>query len=121
MAQGHIICNLFDHCWQQHQDNPGVHLYEHDHQEPEHFFFTVELASIKIMPEQVNMKLWDHSSIPVNASHVLMAQPMLPAGDYQSLASMNSLGMPHVPIKEYSEAYPHDAYTLGYSSPPSHD
>jgi hypothetical protein len=88
---------------------------------PTEHFFTVELAPIDLMPisthfflEQVSQRLWDGTTIYLNADHVIGARPW--NGDGTSkLDAFHQAGLATLPLIEYSPHYPHMPYTMAYS------
>ena len=84
-------------------------------------YFTIEMASLDLMPssvlhflEQVAWGLWDGTSFYINAPHALFAQPMSGDAMVKKVGEMEAKGLARVAVKEYSDAYPHEKYTLGY-------
>jgi hypothetical protein len=89
---------------------------------PKEFFFTLEMAPLNLMPasvftfmEQAEAGAWDGTCFHINSSHALFAQPVSAAGDYSNLPRMEELGLARLPFPEYSEEYPHNEYTVGFS------
>jgi cyclophilin family peptidyl-prolyl cis-trans isomerase len=80
--------------------------------------FTIEFASLQHMPvavnqflQQVKRNLWKDASFYLKAQHVTMARPGL-----QAKAEFSSSLLQHIPFPEYSDAMPHDEYTLGLNN-----
>jgi cyclophilin family peptidyl-prolyl cis-trans isomerase len=107
-------------------------------QEPEEGVFVAEIADFETTPlssflflEQVNHGLWDDTSFPVNAPHMLLAQPtsaysirnhtvaessqVVPRRS--RLPEMQALGLDRLPIMEYQDEWgQHAKYTIGFGS-----
>lgn len=86
--------------------------------------FTIQLASMDIMPlavtnflRQVRKGLWDGTSFYLNAEHVLMARPVSWDSSHSRRREFGDLK--HVPYGEYSDEFPHVAYTLGLNGHPA--
>lgn len=87
--------------------------------------FVIELASMSDMPhsvhtflEMVSTGLLDGCSFILNALHVLKAAP-LPYDGTSAAAkakAFSAAGLESVAFKEYSEAFPHKQYTLGFAA-----
>lgn len=87
--------------------------------EAKQHFFTIEMAPANIMPtavltflQQVQAGLWSNTSIHLNAAHVIAARPVSGNGKVSKRDEFQKHGL--LPFNEYSESYPHLAYTLGF-------
>jgi len=96
-----------------------LHIWEGDH--PIEHYFTIEMAPTDIMPvavwtflEQVNAGLWDGTSFHINADHVLAARPVSGNGQISKRDLFERSGYGSLPVAEFSAAYPHLPYTLGF-------
>lgn len=76
-------------------------------------------TSVYYFLQQVEKGLWSGTSIHLNTEHVIAARPA--HGNGVSLQSrFEDSGVGRLPFIEYSTAYPHAPYTLGFvSSGPS--
>ncbi len=81
-------------------------------------FIKLELAPLDLMPhavstflEQVDQKLWDGQAFDVHAGHVLLARP---DPNTSSTDAAERKVLQQVMFAEYSEAYPHEKYTVGF-------
>jgi cyclophilin family peptidyl-prolyl cis-trans isomerase len=105
-------------------------------QEPVDGVFFAEIADFETTPlssflflEQVNHGLWDDTSFPVNAPHMLLAQPTsvysirnhtlvesnTVAPRRSRLPEMQALGLDRLPIMEYEDDFgKHSKYTIGF-------
>jgi hypothetical protein len=106
-----------------------------DDNETEHKFL-VETAPIDLMPhavhlflEQVDHGLWDNSWFYINGPHVLQAGPMLEEDDTieedtfeadraAALKPFIEAELASLNFPEYSERFPHEKWTLGYTGRP---
>jgi len=86
--------------------------------------FVVEMAPLNLMPHSVDTflgmvsaGLWDGCSFVMNAVHVIKAAPLPTVGNdaREKLAAFESEGLNHVAFHEYSEDFPHEQYTLGFT------
>lgn len=70
-------------------------------------------TSVYYFLQQVEKGLWSGTSIHLNTDHVIAAQPA--QGNGVSLQSnFDASGVGSLPFIEYSSAYPHAPYTLGF-------
>ena len=88
--------------------------------ESESMSFKVEFAPVDLMPvtvylimSQIERGLWDNTSFHINAPHVILARPISAMAEATNLKTMERLGLARLPFAEYSERFPHHAYTLG--------
>lgn len=65
----------------------------------------------------VSAGLWDGCSFVMNAVHVIKAAPLPSDGNDagDKLAAFESQGLNHLAFEEYSEDFPHQQYTVGFS------
>lgn len=82
-------------------------------------YFTVELASLSLMPTTVNMflsavskGLWDDAHFSMNAQHVVLGEPT-------DMRNFLKEGVAQLPFQEHSPSFPHVPYTLGLAGKPS--
>lgn len=85
----------------------------------------LEMAPLELMPhsvymflEMVNARLYDGCSFILNAMHVIKAAP-LPYDGSSANAKVKSFtrkGLESVSFREYSPAYPHEKYTVGFAA-----
>jgi len=87
--------------------------------------FTLELASLDIMPHSVNLfldmidqKLWDETVFVHNAEHVLEASPTTFYNGQSKRHLFKEKGTSNVVFQEYSDRYPHLKYTVGFAGRP---
>jgi len=123
----------------------GIHHVEftfilpNDESETEHSFI-IETAPIDLVPhavhiflEQVSHQLWDKAWFYLNGPHILQAGPMLEEEEYERLESLHGEDfderdailksfadkqLDSLAFPEYSPAYPHEQWTLGYVDRP---
>lgn len=103
--------------------------------EPSIQHFTVEMAPLEYMPhavklflEQVIHGLWDNGWFYINGPHVIQGGPMVPDENdfdhlYQdersaALHPFRELQLDTLAFPEYSESFPHQPYTLGFTGRP---
>jgi cyclophilin family peptidyl-prolyl cis-trans isomerase len=96
-----------------------VSMPHHDDVSSQSSFFTAEMAPVHIMPasilvflEQVNTGYWDNTSFFLNSALEIGAHPVYDNND--KTKQMESKGLAHAPLLEYSDNYPHLPYTFGY-------
>jgi len=87
--------------------------------------FVVETAPANLMPhsvllflEMIHHRLWDDTAIVHNKDHVLTASPTNFFTGESKLEQFESSGFRHVSFQEYSEHFPHEQYTLGFTGRP---
>jgi cyclophilin family peptidyl-prolyl cis-trans isomerase len=96
--------------------------------------FQVQMAPLSVMPhavhlflEQVSHGLWDNSWFYINSPHVLQIGPQVEEGDAESendhpravsLRPFRELSLETLSFPEYSEEFPHDPWTLGFTGRP---
>ena len=118
---------------------PGPHYVkitvEMEFLEPSIQHFTIQLAPLESMPhavklflEQVIHGLWDNGWFYINGPHVMQAGPMVPDdNDFEeqyhdersaALHLFRELQLDTLAFPEYSEDYPHQPYTLGFTGRP---
>jgi cyclophilin family peptidyl-prolyl cis-trans isomerase len=87
--------------------------------------FVIELAPLDEMPhsvhtflEMVSTGLLDGCSFILNALHVVKAAPLPYDGSpaAEKARAFSAHGLESVAFKEYSEAYPHKQYTVGFAA-----
>lgn len=86
----------------------------------------LEMAPLELMPhsvytflEMVHAELFDGCSFILNAMHVVKAAPLpyKPGGSTaQMVRAFTKLGLDTVSFREYSPAYPHEKYTVGFAA-----
>lgn len=87
--------------------------------------FTIELAPANVMPHSVDMflrmvtaGLLDGCSFILNAMHVVKAAPLPYDGTSAAVKAkaFAAHGLQSVAFREYSKAYPHRQYTVGFAA-----
>jgi cyclophilin family peptidyl-prolyl cis-trans isomerase len=86
--------------------------------------FEIELAPLKEMPhsvhlflEQISHGLWSNRqglAFHINTNHILLGGPTTK----EARKVFQQYNLDHLAFPEYSESFPHDEYTLGFSGRP---
>lgn len=109
----------------------GPHRFEllvhfHEEQADPNGRIVIELAPINEMPhttywflEQVEAKLYDGCSFHRNADHIIQAGPNMMDNSSPDRHRFIEAQLDHVLFSEYSYAFPHVKYTIGYAGRPS--
>ena len=110
---------------------PGPHIVEFDvifsgaEADEEPSKFAVEMAPLDLMPhsvllflEMVEKQLWDETAFVHHTHHIVSATPTIYHTGISKRSEFDKEGLAHVAFQEYTEEYPHDVYTLGFSGRP---
>jgi len=110
---------------------PGPHIVEFnvifsdDSPDEEPSKFAIEMAPLDLMPhsvllflEMVEKQLWDETAFVHHTHHIISATPTIYHTGISKRSDFEKEGLAQVAFQEYTEEYPHDVYTLGFSGRP---